>query len=442
MSDEVYEIEIHELDCEPEQMAQDSLMEKTLELDNIEEVITGQQGVNQELAVDLQNIFEGMSKLSRNVRSYTESYSQTNYKATLEDIGSMHKGVRIALWGVMIAIIAKVINFVYRAWKGNKDAKNTSERLGAVSQKLEAARNKLANTHIDQVHHLFAVHGGLVTYVNDKIGSKIPKQFSASNVKEVFNEKWKLIYSSHLDKHMCSFTKGLVERHAAYEKMIKTIDHEISHYFQVIETAFTTIQHAETSDDKTFKAQSLGFNFQMITGILTELKVPFTDSQKSPAVVLQSHINEICKVKPELAVPTMADLSSFDSAKIGKELTAFKYDEFIAKNNSFQEKVTAYKNELEGKDSPRNDEVTNAIRLCNEQIINMAQLANSLHVMNEAYKLFMDKKNAASKETIKFDISVFETIAKAKDILTAAEIKLIKDKIKTAEDMLTNCFKE
>lgn len=435
-------IEVHHVDFDEELNTQGNLIEKTLELDNIEEVITGEKGVNQEIAIDLENIFGDMSKLSRQVRSYTESFSVTNYKVTLEDIATMHKGVRIALFGVMIAIIAKLINYIYRAWKGNNDAKNTSARLGEVSQKLESARNKLANTHIDKVHHLFAVHQGLITFVNDKMGSKLPKAFSSSNTKEVFQSKWKSIYEEKLKGNMATFTKGLVERQNVYEKLITTIDHEITHYFQVVETAFETIKTANDHNDQTFKAESIGFNFQKITSILTELKVTFDATKKHASQALQEHVQSICQSKPDLAVSDMAHMSSFDSSKVGKELTAFKHEDFVAKNEAFQAKITTYKNELEGKDSTRNDEVTKAIRDCNEQIINMARLANALHVMNVCYKSFMTHKNTAGKETIKFDISVFEVIVKAKDILTATEIKLVRDQIKASNDALESCFKE
>lgn len=434
--------EVHHVDFDDEINTQSTLVEKALELNNVEEVITGEKGVNQEIAIDLENIFGDMSKLSRNVRSYTESFSATNYKVTLEDISNMHKGVRIALFGVMIAIIAKLINYIYRAWKGGNDAKNTSARLGEVSQKLESARNKLANTHIDRVHHLFAVHADLVTFVNDKMGSKLPKAFSTSNVKDVFHGKWKNIYNEKLSGKMSTFTKGLVERQNVYEKLVTTVDVEISHYFQVVETAFETIKAANDQNDQTFKAESLGFNFQKITGILSELKVTFDAAIKHATQALQEHVQGICQVKPDLAMPDMAHLASFDSFKVGKELTAFKHEDFVTKNNGFQEKVTAYKNELEGKDSTRNDEITKAIRDCNAQIINMARLANALHVMNGCYIAFMSHKNTAAKETIKFDISVFEAIAKAKDILTASEIKLVRDQIKASNDALDSCFKE
>lgn len=432
-------IEVHEVDFEREIADQETLMEKTLELGNIEEVLTGEQGVNQELAIDLQNIASGMCELRRNIRSYTQSMSRTNYEITLEDVGTIHRGVRLGILAVMITIIAKVINFIYRAWKGDRDSKNTSERLGSIAGKLEAARNKLSNIHIDKVHHLFAVHGDLVAFVNDKMGSKLPKVFTASNVKEVFHEKWKGIYSDKLSGHMTTFTRGLVNKENVYEKLIETLLAEITHYFQVIETAFETVKAADNSNDTNFKAESLGFKFDHVTNMLSLLKVSFDASKESPAVTLQRAVNDYTQIKPELAMPDIANLQSFDSLKVGKELTAFKHDEFVAKNNSFQQKVTEYKGVAEGRET-RNDEVTKSLGIINKQIISMACLAHALHKLNECYKEFMSKKNIASKETIKFDIHVFETIAKAKDILTASEIKLIKDQIKSSNDILSSCY--
>ena len=166
--DEENIIECHQVDFEPDLNQQDTLIEKTLELNNIEEVLTDEQGVSQQLAVDLQNIATGMHTLSRHIRSYTEQPSRTNYIITIEDIGAIHRGIRIGILAVMLGILAKIAHFIYKAWKGHGDSKNTSSKLGDVGNKMEIARTKLSQTHIDKIHHMFAVHLPLIAFV--KIG--------------------------------------------------------------------------------------------------------------------------------------------------------------------------------------------------------------------------------------------------------------------------------
>lgn len=430
--------EVHVLDFEEEHARQSELIEKTLELNNVEDIITGEQGVNKDIAIDLENIAHGMAKLSRSVKSYTESFSATNYKVTLEDMSNMHKGVKIALWGVMIAIVGKIIHFIYKGWKGAKEGGNSAVK-GERSAKVEAVRDRLQHKHIDRTHHMFSVHTGLVDFVNQKM-TKLPKPFTVSNVKEVFEAQWAKIYGQRLGNKMCVFTKGLADKDGPIHSMIGVIITELNHRADVIKTSFETVKKADTDNDQHFKAASLEFKFQALTSLLTNLKVSFDDKDNKPIRALQKHANAITAIKPDLAVPNIASLNSMDTTKIGKELTTFNHDEFTKKLAKFQDEVSDFKTHSEGQEGEKNQEVIEGIRLINHQAMEAGVLSSVLKKLIDAFDTFVNLKTTAGRETIQFDLSVLNNIAKAKDILTAVEIKIIKDLVSETEKSLNDAL--
>ncbi len=416
-----------------EQSQMDILFDKSNELESIEKDIFNNNGVNQAAAMALESISGDFFKLRRNIKSYTQDYTLTNLRVTLEDMETIRKGVRVGLLAVMIAIIAKIGKYIYDVWKGNRDAGRTPGKLGSQVNAMQKVRVEMTRKHSDLIHNTLNVHNNLVEFVNERMGDKLPKKLTASNIKEILDTNIYASYQNHISPMntilMSELVSGAHEVSNAIHSFVAGLNH-----LETVENVFKTISAIDGTKDLDFKATNIGFNDDKITTALSNLKKPFNkDSDKTSAEQLQIEVHRITKIAPDTKLPTQHQIESFDYTVFGNLLDQFNYDECLSKNEKLRDEVSAYSSKVASADN-KNPEIDLALKKVNLELINYGKMLNTLSTIKTAFTNFVDRVRAAETESLKFQNIILETIAKSKDILTPGEVEIIKKAIKDGKD--------
>lgn len=417
---------VPEIDFSEEINQDELLLDRATNLDSIENAITDNNGVNQEIATTLESIAEGFHKLSRNNKSYTHDYTFTNMKVTLEDMETIRKGLRLGILALMIAIIAKIGTFIYRAWSNNKDEGNKPGKIGQAVNDIQKARMDNTRTLSLLIHNTINVHNNLVPFINEKLGNKLTTKLTTSNINSVMNDTATDMYKKHISKVNCIMMQKLISSDGAFIALVNTVVELLAH-LEYIQTAFNTVSALDLTGDMDFKASSIGFNHDKVTQALTKINVSGdTTTYPNPIDQLQKEVVRLTKIDPALSIPTNAHIQSFDSTHFGSTLGAFNHDDALAKQKSLETGISTYTEKVKASDL-KNGEIDAALKTINTELISYGKLLDVLHKTSTAFSNYMVAIKASELEIGSFEVSIVDAILKSKDILAPAEKVSIKE---------------
>lgn len=202
----------------------DKLTEEDKEIDNLIQTAEEAGGINKQLVVDMESLRPNIITSKVPLNSFTEDFSRTNYKVTMEALEDMSDKAKLGIAIGVGVFVASLVGWIISKFFGDDDDSSGGGGGGGgggsrdkdiTKRQAETAATEatLKGIQVDIIQQQKSQEAAYKAMVEKSGWEKLVGQIDASNVTkkgQSVDDGLNAIYETHLRKHYSTFIDELI----------------------------------------------------------------------------------------------------------------------------------------------------------------------------------------------------------------------------------------